>query len=73
MLHPKSLWSFDKTNDVKYLILYKKQRNLVVFLNKKPKQQLFESCLNDNGKFLSNTKPFLFFKNKHESITLLRI
>ena len=62
---------YNSTKDAKYLLLYKKQRNFVVAINKSSKIKLFNSCENDSQKFYSNTKPFFTFKEKHESISLL--
>ena len=55
----------NKTNSVDDLIKYKKQRNLVVKLNKNCKKEFFDNLgtKNNSKSFLDKCKPF--FSNKH--------
>ena len=55
-----------------YLELYKKQRNLIVKMNKKAKQDYFSSCTGGTKDFWKKTKPFFTSKSPlRDKITLL--
>ena len=64
---------YNKTRDPATYILYKKQRNYVVKLNKQAKRSLFSAKNTDRKSFWCLTKPFISMKGctKDEKIFLL--
>ena len=55
---------YNKTRDHNLYLLYKKQRNIVVTMNKKAKRSFFQSLGTNSKEFWNNAKPFFSNKTK---------